>query len=315
MKIAFTSCMDTVHDPTQAGWKHLADRAPDMLVLLGDSLYMDYRFDKKHLSRSEVRELPLSQFSQTMYERYAAQWNVAAFQQAIRRCTVHAVWDDHDFAWDNGHGAGDASAKAHVPAPHRRVSRRQFETWRTALRDKPAHYPDDPVPDGAVPEDLGSIAQTHELAPGVWLYLLDLRTFREQEGGRLLGPAQRAELDQALRRDGVHILASSTVLEKWRKEHPDDHAWLRAHGEHSRILVLSGDIHEPRLQHHGRVHEATASSMAQPKWSGTFGGKKTQVFGILDIGGDALTVQLHVAGVADDAHRLRIRRSDWQASF
>ena len=42
MKIAFTSCIDAIDDPVQPVWERVRALAPDVLVLLGETMYMDY---------------------------------------------------------------------------------------------------------------------------------------------------------------------------------------------------------------------------------------------------------------------------------
>ena len=41
MRIAFTSCFSTRGTGHQAVWDHIAEKTPDALVLLGDSVYAD----------------------------------------------------------------------------------------------------------------------------------------------------------------------------------------------------------------------------------------------------------------------------------
>ena len=42
MKIAFTSCIDAEDDPRQEVWNRIHALQPDVLLLLGDSVYMDF---------------------------------------------------------------------------------------------------------------------------------------------------------------------------------------------------------------------------------------------------------------------------------
>ncbi len=41
MKIAFTSCMDATHVPSQPIWNKIRADDPDVVLLLGDQIYMD----------------------------------------------------------------------------------------------------------------------------------------------------------------------------------------------------------------------------------------------------------------------------------
>ena len=42
MKLAFTSCMDAVRVPDQPIWDQIRAEQPDVLLLLGDQIYMDW---------------------------------------------------------------------------------------------------------------------------------------------------------------------------------------------------------------------------------------------------------------------------------
>lgn len=309
MKLAFTSCIDTVNDPVQAGWNHLASKAPDAIVLLGDTIYMDYGFGN-HQPNGSPRGEPLDRFSQLMHGAYKAQWGVANFRNAIQGRSVYTAWDDHDFAWNNARGAGPTQGKDFVDPAYRRLSRLQFETFRQALAARPADYPPNPAVHGHVELDLGTIAQTVVLAQDVVMHLVDARSFREEEGETsLLGRLQREQLDAALLPEpGVNIIASSSTVKEW-KQHDRDHDWLRSMSRTHRILILSGDVHKPDFRARGRLYEATASAMAQPPSITAIVGKRTQVFGVLGIEPDRLHVEIFVASKRVENHV--IMRSDW----
>jgi alkaline phosphatase D len=278
-------------------------------VLLGDSIYMDYGLGNHQPNGSPYGE-PLDKFSRLMHAAYEAQWKVANFQAAIQKPIVHAIWDDHDFAWNNSRGGGAAAGKDYVAPEYRRLSRLHFETFRKALVNKPAAYPPNPAPSGVVGQDGGSIAQTIELAPDVLLHLLDTRSFREEEGDTSqLGPQQRDQLQAALLAEpGINIIASSSTVKGWKK-YDADYDWLRDVAKTHRILVLSGDIHEPDFRTRGRLHEVTASAMAQPPGITAIFGKKTQVFGLLEIEPDRVDVKVFVGAKLVEEHT--ILRSDW----
>lgn len=309
--LAFTSCLDTVNDAKQAGWTDLLQHRFDELLLLGDTMYMDYGLGHQGEPNGEPQRLPLPQFSARMHQRYEAQWNVPSFKAVLRGHKVHALWDDHDFAWNSARGGGDEDGKFHVRPPVRALSRRHFQQFRDALETPDAPYPANPAPDGNVPVDAYiGIQDRASLADGVLLHLLDGRSFREAPGGHLLGRAQRDELEAALVPDRVHVIASATTLKDWKRDHRDDYRWLLELSESRRILVLSGDVHEPDFRTRGaRLHEATASALAQPPGVTAILGKRTQVFGLLSIAADALTVELFHRGQRIDL--LRIDRESW----
>ena len=78
MKIAFTSCCDALVDSEQIVWDRVRDQAPEALLLLGDTIYMDYF---PHLGRP--RKLSNQEFATEMYNRYKAQWRVESFRKLI----------------------------------------------------------------------------------------------------------------------------------------------------------------------------------------------------------------------------------------
>lgn len=293
MKLAFTSCIDTVNDPVQQGWIELAKHRPDAIVLLGDTMYMDYGLGN-HAPNGSPKGEPLDRFSHLMHEAYRAQWSVTNFRDAIREARVFALWDDHDFAWNNARGGGRPEGKDYVDPAYRRLSRLHFEQWRRMLIDKPGSYPSNPAPTGKVDEDLGSIEQTVEVADGVLLHLIDARSFREEAGGSLLGTKQRQRLEAALLpMPGVNLIASSGTLKDWR-EYDTDYDWLKDMAKKHNILMLSGDVHEPDFRARGRLFEATASAMAQPPGITAILGKKTEVFGLLTIRADEIAIEIFV---------------------
>lgn len=300
MKIAFTSCFDAIRDDSQVAWLAMAQRQPDHLVLLGDNIYMDYAWGHPYGLR-EPGKLSLAEFSATMHSYFARQWAVPSFQAAIAAPAVHAIWDDHDFAWDNARGGeyvfGD---DLYVAPAYRRVSRLLFQQYRQALVDKPASYPPNPCPTGEVSHDLGGI-QTHlDLQPDLRLHLLDGRSFREVPGpiSSLLGKQQREALGQALLpRPAINLIASGTTLADWEQFRPD-HQWLTSRCKAFNVLVLSGDIHEPALNLHQQPYEATASALAQPQGKLEIFSKRSEVFGLLEVSAEGVQVDIFHQGQA-----------------
>ncbi|HET7793440.1 MAG TPA: alkaline phosphatase D family protein [Rhizobacter sp.] len=336
MKIAFTSCMDTVNYPTQPGWAALAREKPTHVVLLGDSIYMDY--GKKIFGafvsggprpESEANgtpaRLPLDVFSTRMHQRYEQQYKVPGFLDAIRGRKVHAIWDDHDFAWNNSRGAGPAGP-AFVPQAQRRISTAHYRAWQAALAAQKPGYPPNDVDSAAPPHDDAGIGRTEMLADGVCLHLLDSRTFREgdedAEDVSLLGQAQRDKVEAALaaHAQAVHIVAVSEPMEKWNNF--TEFKWLVDWATRRHILVICGDIHDCHYvgyKPNGKkdwgakdkavLHEFAASAMAQGP---TVFGKKKEVFGTLDFSDTAIAVTLFHEG--QPVERYAIDRNSWKIS-
>jgi len=307
MRIAFTSCFDAVRDSVQSAWTVMAQQKPEHIVLLGDNIYMDYGLGD-HLPNGAPLGEPLAAFSARMHGYYMQQWKVQGFQQAIRSATIHAIWDDHDFAWNNARGGTPiADDPDCVPPDRRRLSRALFGQYRRALIDRPDSYPANEFADGLVPVDLGGIQDTLDLSQGVRLHLLDGRSFRgpATKDSSLLGAPQREQLGHAfLTGAGVNLVASGTTLKDWKKY--SDYRWIREQAEHCRLLVLSGDVHEPDFRANGRLFEATASALAQPPGATALFGKQSEVFGLLDIDASDVVVSLWHRGKKEQEHVIAI---------
>jgi alkaline phosphatase D len=310
MKIAFTSCCDPWNDPIQTAWTHLAAKKPDVLILLGDNMYMDYGLGKNPYGLNQPHTLMLPVFAKKMYENYEKQWAIPSFQKAIQQIpAIHAIWDDHDFAWNNGRGEGKVctcvnlkTCKCEYVSPvHRMISKTLFEQFRNALITKPTatSYPNNPYQYGVQRDITGlpytGIEQTLTLTHGINLHLLDGRSFRPDADTHLslLGSAQQRVLTTKLNdENSIHIIASGTTLKDWHRY--NDYAWLQTQSKNSKIIVLSGDIHTPdiRKHHDEQVFEFTASAMAQPARITGIIGKESNIFGILDIQDEQIKVDI-----------------------
>lgn len=327
LTLAFTSCMDTLNYPDQPGWQALARAAPDVIVLLGDSIYMDYGWGEPHADEpnGSPKHLPLQHFSHRMHTRYRAQYAVPTFRHAIQGRAVHAIWDDHDFAWNNSRGAGPAGA-AQVSPGQRRIATAHFRAWQQALAAQPAAYPADTVNPAAPPADDAGIGRSIAL-PGqhTWLHLMDARSHRDGDEDdsdhTLYGHDQRHAVEESFHNhpDDVHIVATPEPMEKWRDA--VDAQWLVGWATRRKILTLCGDVHEPQYvgwKANGKkdwgkkdktvLHEFTASAMAQGPTG--FFGKKRNVFGVLEIGDATINVRLQHGEEVLDGYTLD--RASWQ---
>ena len=271
---------------------------------------MDY--GKGHpYGNGEPKKLSLQKFSEVMHSRYAAQWAVESFQSAVLadNVKVHAIWDDHDFAWNNSRGGEPGGDDENfVSPPVRRLSRALFQQFRDSLSSKPRTYPANPYKDGKVEADLGGIQCKVDLMPNVRLILTDGRSFRRfaHWHSSILGEDQKKWLEGLLLPEpGINLIASGRpVKDGWRPY--SDRRWLLDLARNHRILVLSGDAHKPSFwQRHGLL-DATASAMAQPEILVSF---KTGVFGQLEVTGSKITVGLW-KGV-QELERKVISRDHW----
>jgi alkaline phosphatase D len=307
MRIAFASCMFNRVFSDQPVWSWIAEQVPDALVLLGDSTYFD------------VDSIPHPQamddfaFAQHLFQRYGelmAQPQFAALVGGMPEGTVSAIWDDHDFLWNDALGA-----EVHpVHTEKVRISTAFHEAFRKALRQRlvPGSFP--PTHNDRAFWDL---AQPHlstpsiALSPEVRLHLSDGRTHRTRtfllsEAKRtLLGKAQKERFTLAIESAplAVHLWASGSTVAGYQR-YTRDLEWLMRLAAGQRMLVLSGDIHRNQLDafHTGRLplHEATSSGAAVR--DAVIAGAGRQNHGILDIDEDLVTIRLF------KRNRLELRR-------
>ncbi|GGX89939.1 alkaline phosphatase D family protein [Pseudoduganella dura] len=296
MNIAFTSCIDAVDDHEQEVWTTIAQHAPDVLVLLGDIMYMDYGLGFLGSQRPVgwPRKVTNDVFATTMHERYARQWSVASFRALLATgIPLGMTWDDHDFAWNNSRGRGRQKYFA-VSRDKRLIAQGLFRQFRGACNDIGlSAYPAMPSLTELLegPEEGIQARFDHE---DVRFIMIDGRSFREDPRIRpdadMLGQPQREWIRQELSGwHGMVVIGSGSVLtgtgESWAEY--SDYEWLL--GLHNRqVVVLTGDIHRNVLpvRHSPFLYEVTSSGAAHPGLGGglgNFGGARGN-FGILTIG-------------------------------
>ncbi len=297
MKIAFTSCFDALVDSEQIVWDQVHAQAPEVLLLLGDTIYMDY-FPR--LGRP--RKLSNQEFANEMYNRYKAQWSVESFRNLIASVKrVGLTWDDHDFAWNGSCGAGTNRKKA-VPREKSRISKNLFLQFKGRVQQKniTSAYPNQPSIDQLLAGDDTGIEDTFDYG-SIRIIMLDGRTYREDPSDdkdddemstrSLLGKAQRTWLEDQVRTgNGLKLLCSGSTLtrsgESW--DHYMDYQWL-IDKRFKKTVVLSGDIHKNATQlHDGYLFEATSSGAALPRIGGGSGN-----FGILELEGGQVKIALY----------------------
>lgn len=296
MKIAFTSCIDAIDDPVQPVWERVRALAPDVLVLLGDTMYMDYGIALLGSNRPVgwPRKLDDDVFAATMHERYKLQWSVTSFRDLLAGgLQLAMVWDDHDFAWNNARGLGTEKHFA-VSREKRLIAQGLFRQFRAACgRMDVSVYPPMPQLVTLLGADETGIQDSFD-RDKIRFILLDGRSFREDPNtgpdAQMLGAAQREWLRQQLSEwDGLVVIGSGSVMtgseESWDKYL--DYAWLLGEAT-GPTIVLSGDIHKNTLpvRHSRWVVEVTSSGAARPGLGGGFarvGGARGN-FGMLTVG-------------------------------
>lgn len=311
MKIAFTSCFDAEDDPRQEVWDRIHALQPDVLLLLGDSVYMD--FGVKFLGADRPLGWPRKKsdadFAAFLHGLYAKQWAVDSFRRLVRSgVRLGMTWDDHDFAWNGSRGAGVMKRYA-VSPEKRRISRGLFMQFRNALETLPeaATYPPCPKMDTLLDQPAAGIQYQFDKS-GVRFIMLDGRTFRQDPSftqpptTMMHGPDQMAWLTAQLSAwSGIKVVCAGSVLtgssECW--EQYMDYGWLLDQAP-DKLIVLTGDIHKNKKPHNHRpsrppLYEITASGAARPgpldKNPRLFGA--TGNFGILNLNDDTAQVSLY----------------------
>lgn len=322
MRIAFTSCFSTQLFPEQTVWDEIAAAQPDVLVLLGDSLYLDVGGPYGSLGLQQLSESEFAEHAHSRYVDTLAQPQFRALVQTPGLMT-HAIWDDHDFLWDNACG-GDVM-KSPALRPFVYPSRALFAAFRRALAERlaPGSFPAAlPYWDNKTPAPGYSCVK---LGASLLLHLTDGRSFRKATGRRaLLGAAQLDTMQAAMAAapaGTTHLVASASVFDA---RHGD--SWLNCPAEYARmqalaqtynILILSGDIHDNNLASYalqsglqdGRhLFEATASGACLR--TGVVIGAMQRNYGLLDIDDDQVGIRLFKSGAVQ--YSGSIHRASWQ---
>jgi alkaline phosphatase D len=317
MRIAFASCMCTRVYRDQPVWDWIAAAQPDHLVLLGDAIYLDV------LSGGDPQVLQLNELSEvmhTLYSELVAQPQFAQLVRSLPAGRVHAIWDDHDFLWNDAEGAEVASSPRHDGKI--RLSSAFFEAFRAALAMQlaPGSFPN--APDDARfwdPNQPSLATPSLALSPDVFLHLTDGRTQRTRtlllaEAKRaILGKAQLDALETTVLgtpNDTVHLLASGSTVAGWQR-YQKDLIRLQNIAAQRRMLVLSGDIHRNGLDAFFTrglpLHEATSSGAAVR--DAVVVGTKRQNFGLVDISDTEVAIRLFKRNKLDQSRRLD--RTTW----
>lgn len=313
MRIAFVSCAFTRVFANQPVWTHIAQQAPDHLVLLGDSTYFD-------LTGVRPQDMSDDAFAQHVFQLYGevmAQPEFAALVSGLPPGSVHSIWDDHDFLWNDAMGAEERV----VHGEKIRLSTAFHEAFRAALAAAlaPGSFPNaynDPV--FWDPNQPPLRTPSLPLDADLWLHLSDGRTHRTRtwllsESKRtLFGKAQRDAFTQAItaQPQALHLWASGSTVAGYQR-YTRDLQWLEALAAGQRMLMLSGDIHRNQLDafYTGGwpLHEATSSGAAVR--DAVLVGAERQNHGVLDIDAQHVAISLYKRGRLDE--RRVLSRQTW----
>jgi alkaline phosphatase D len=320
MRIAFASCMCTRVFGDQPVWTRIVEQQPDHLVLLGDSIYLDIKTAPAPMPQ-EMGEFEFAQHLLALYNELLAQREFKALVKTMPAGTVHSIWDDHDFLWDNALGA-EVAKQPQVDGPAKiRLSTACQEAFRAALAQGGTGFPTDPS-DGRLWDANQPPLATPSLplAPDLWLHLLDGRSVRTRtwllaESKRTqFGDAQKARIGAAVSAapEAIHLMASGSTVAGWQR-YARDRQWLDALAAKQRLLVLSGDIHRNQTDAFFTpgwpLHEATSSGAAVK--DAVVIGSTLQNFGLLEIEPDTVTIRLFNKTGEEKAKARTLARATW----
>ncbi len=278
MKIAFTSCMDAERVREQPVWQKIQNETPDVLMLLGDNIYMDFGLsfssNPKWKAIFESGQKGQELFAKEMYRRYALQWAVMEFRNlAIWMSenrgpdSLMATWDDHDFAWNNSYGSG--SSKSAVSPMAKTISKALFEQFVSVLKNPLSNekYPELPLDILNLPvAERGIDADTATDIGDIRFVLMDeryYRTDRDEPNATVVSTRQKKLLSDALTINpkALTIVAGGSPLKHaylvghqgWagdqnnldaKPNYPDYSEFVElATNAQKPILYLAGDIH------------------------------------------------------------------------
>ena len=205
MKIAFTSCMSTEVFPSQPVWTDILNRAPDCLLLTGDSIYIDGM-----PNGTPPKELSDNDFGNHLFNLYAALLRLPEFEALVAATPSYAIWDDHDFLWNECYR--EKAIKKNVYKQFIFSTRASFLAFREALAGTPfpSVYGDPRLWTQCPPP---GYQYEYLAAADAALHLTDGRSWRVNDV--LLGEDQKAQIEANIRTrpDSLHLLVSGSVVE------------------------------------------------------------------------------------------------------
>lgn len=237
MRIAFASCCSIQAQRKQEVWKRIQDKNPDLLILLGDNVYMGG-----------------GTFSESLlHKRYQRQSEEKHFMKIMDEVKYLATWDDHDFGENNSHGDSPAGRQ------YRDASRELFHCY---LKDKS-------ICPGR-PEVYCSFVKGN-----VKFIVLDTRYYRQPPGSTatLLGASQERWLRKELKHKGrFTIICSGSCFsaggefsgERWIDYPGWETQFRKDLKEAPHPVFLTGNIHRNELVVHTEIFPGIYGRFKRP---------------------------------------------------
>jgi hypothetical protein len=328
LKIAFCSCNHPLVHPQQPGWLALAENKPDVLLLLGDNVYVEQNELEIIGGLRPAVALSDLAYGQRLHAMYSAQWQVPQFRQALEASRlVLGTLDDHDFLGNDVYVSPSLQRKATFA----RLLHRQFIA-ACNTRPLPRSYP--AFDDVFVLDDVGfergiGLATAWQSEPErsgqdrsgqnlgedhlvTKIILLDNRSYRERPpllgfGRRVaLGSAQISWLAQELvGSQRLTIVASGSTFSAGQKlpirgsplrDYIGDASTLRGFysglGSGNRVIHLGGDLHYNDFWPWSNEHPFTEiASSGMGTGLQPFSNDQYGNFGLLSVGESSVHLQ------------------------
>ena len=314
-------CILDARDFLQPVWGQIAEQHQlkklDAMLLLGDQVYSNYGLNQAPEKWTEAR------FHSVMAQMYGAQYEkVAGFKDLFfalkaKDTQIGAIWDDHDFGYNNASGL---STKFKDKLQSTKELFKQFVA--TLKNPTPAYPPKPALPIAEPASNVERINNPIKLGNDVEIILLDSRFDRaknSKKGKEILGVQQWDRLKAKLQTWDTNKLlivcmgspySASGVggdqsWEQGKTESPpyahfDEFTQL---AKQSRIIFLSGDIHENAFIDHGSFCEVISSGAHLP------GDRQNPRYGLLNIYNEKVEVKLFKNNIPENHLSKTINRA------
>jgi alkaline phosphatase D len=288
MKIAAVSCVKLDQVWPQPAWQKIQAQQPDVLLLLGDNIYLDHNYLTSPVTLAAELD---AQYAAQLAEGYFAALLADVRGRGGR---VEAIYDDHDFLGDNRGGAHEPMLAA--------IARAKLIA---------AFQP---------PQTGSDVYRTFQVGP-VQVVVLDERFYRSKpiysrdDPNAMLGAAQWTWFENVVAQSAAPFLlvASSTTVHQWGNESWEEYdlAFLRLQaliGGRNGTLVVSGDVHRNAVYDDSGIVEIVTSGFAR---TGMRFGKPRENWGMLTF--DALGVHVKLNSLKKThAFDFRIDLANWR---
>jgi len=291
LRIAVTSCAKYSEIEDQPVWGYIQAQQPDMLLLLGDNVYLGDRQINKLASKLEIAEggaeLPnVGNTKKWMEIVYDKQWGERHFAELIKTVPYFATWDDHD--------VGENNVKPYDYTKEQIVNNRywlarELFNKRLVKRDMPELYETLNAKvthvDGTLSDVSGLRFKNEDtldyaVVVRVSLFIM-LDGISRRSEKQVVSQAQLDWVDKMITHHagkGFAFVVTGAPInftsDEWSwNEHPRSYkALLKVLNRHDNVIFLAGDKHElgsiPPIDGETKFHELVASGAAFNKTKG-----------------------------------------------